>query len=264
MHKIITSRICNGLGNMMFQIACGKAYSLRTDNSFVVIDELVEKKCIHPTFESFQNDIFSKLEIKKALNAKFNYFSENSFSFSEIPEIDDNLILDGYFQSEKYFNDYSKEIKDLFLTPLKEKCSPLLEKYKKIKSKKSCSIHVRRGDFLKLNDHHPVQEIVYYKKAIKNFDNEYTFYVFSNDINWCKENFNFKNLIFIENLSPQEDLFLMSQCSNNIIANSTFSWWGAWLNENENKKVIAPSKWFGKVYNNYNIDDLIPENWEKI
>ena len=87
--------------------------------------------------------------------------------------------------------------------------------------------------------------------------------VFSDDIPWCKENLIFDNIIFIEGNKDYEDLWLMSLCEHNIIANSSFSWWGAWLNENKNKKVVSPLNWFGQQ-SNTNQSDIVPESWIKI
>ena len=112
---------------------------------------------------------------------------------------------------------------------------------------------------MNLPNHHPACNLGYYKEAIKLMDVN-KFIVFSDDMSWCKENFVGDEFIFMENNSDYIDLWLMSLCDNNIIANSSFSWWGAWLNQNPNKKVIAPKKWFGPAIN-HNTKDLIPESW---
>ena len=140
----------------------------------------------------------------------------------------------------------------------------IYEKYSEILNGETCSIHVRRGDYLGLNGHHPVCDLEYYNKSINLFDKNTKFLVFSDDIKWCQENFKGENFIFISGNRDFIDIWLMSLCQNNIIANSTFSWWGAWLNQNINKKVIAPSKWFGPLKINHNTQDLIPEAWEII
>jgi hypothetical protein len=100
----------------------------------------------------------------------------------------------------------------------------------------------------------------YYRNAIAEFSDDTRFLVFSDDIQWCKENFKGDNFHFIEGEKDYVDLYLMSLCNNNIIANSSFSWWGAWLNNTPNKKVIAPKQWFGKA-KQLNTKDLIPETW---
>ena len=125
------------------------------------------------------------------------------------------------------------------------------------------SIHVRRGDYVKHPNHHPVQTIEYYNKSVEMVGKDTTIVVFSDDIEWCKKNFNIDNIIYIEDEKDYIELYLMSLCDNNIISNSSFSWWGAWLNTNENKKVIAPNKWFGSAINE-NTNDIIPKGWIKI
>jgi hypothetical protein len=110
-------------------------------------------------------------------------------------------------------------------------------------------------------DHHPICDIQYYQNAIDNFDNDVIFLVFSDDINYAKKTFTENKYTIIENEKDYIDLYLMTMCKSNIIANSSFSWWGAWLNNNTNKKVIAPKKWFGESLKENNIKDLIPENW---
>jgi Glycosyl transferase family 11 len=108
-----------------------------------------------------------------------------------------------------------------------------------------------------------VQTIKYYEDAIDIIGDYEYLLVFSDDIKWCRENLKFNNMIFMETLTDIEDMWIMSLCKNNIIVNSSFSWWGAWLNKNKNKKVIAPSNWFGPRAN-INSSDIIPEKWIKI
>ena len=138
------------------------------------------------------------------------------------------------------------------------------EKYKSLFNKNTVSLHIRRGDYVNLSDHHLLLDISYYKNAVNMFKNIEKVVVFSDDIEWCKENLDIKNTEFIENETDIVDLYLMSQCTHNIIANSSFSWWGAWLNKNDNKKVIAPKKWFGPKRNDLNDKDIIPETWIRI
>jgi len=124
------------------------------------------------------------------------------------------------------------------------------------------SLHIRRGDYLRTQDHHPVCSLDYYMDALSKFrDKEYKFIVFSDDVDWCRNNFN-EDFIFTEGNTDYEDMWLMSLCDHNIIANSSFSWWGAWLNDNPNKRVIAPKKWFGPSYSNWKLDDLFCNDWE--
>ena len=138
-----------------------------------------------------------------------------------------------------------------------------LELQEILKNENTCSIHVRRGDYLNSPNHHPTQNMNYYMRAIKEMPKDSVFLIFSDDIKWCKENF--PNLpekfIFVEGNKDYEDLHLMTHCKNNIIANSTFSWWGAWLNSNSDKIVVAPKKWFGPALKNNDTKDLYCEGW---
>jgi hypothetical protein len=189
---------------------------------------------------------------------------EGGFHYTPIPKIEGNIKLIGHFQSEKYFINHKNEILKLFEIDDITK-NYLLEKYGEILNQDTCSIHVRRGDYLGLQNHHPIQPIEYYQKAINIIGEENHFLIFSDDIKWCEENFSFlKNKTFVSDNLDYEDLYLMSMCNNNILANSTFSWWGAWLNNNENKQVIIPSKWFGVSNSHLNTNDLYCNKWIKL
>jgi hypothetical protein len=171
------------------------------------------------------------------------------------------MILMGYYQSEKYFKDFEKEIKDLYKIS-KTDNDYILDKYGDFKN--SCSINVRRGDYLNVQQYHNIQPIEYYKNAISRLEKNLKYYIISDDINWCKENFNFlDNVVFVEGNRDYQDLYIVSKCEHNIICNSTFGWWGAWLNDNTNKTVICPNKWFG-VACTHPYDDIFTDGWIKI
>ena len=141
-----------------------------------------------------------------------------------------------------------------------------------LKSDNTCSIHVRRGDFLKHPDHHPAQNLNYFMKATKEMPKDSVFLIFSDDIEWCKNNFPKipNKFYFIEGNKDYEDLYIMSKCKNNIICNSTFSWWGAWLAEP--KIVIAPDLWLTdnaevhqKAFGHWvETRHTVPESWIRI
>lgn len=256
----ITTKLQGGIGNILFQIATtysyskqnGKKLTLSKENAFIV----------HKNIEHYQNNILKNIEFSNFIKPTHQY-NENGFHYQEILNYDSDLLLFGYFQSEKYFKNFEAEIRDLFISyevMLSDNIKNLLD------NENTCSIHIRRGDYLNSPNHHPTQNMNYYMKAIKKMPKDSVFLIFSDDINWCKENFpdmseKFK---FIEGLEDYEDLKIMSLCKNNIICNSTFSWWGAWLNKNNEKIVIAPSIWFGPAYSNYKTDDLYCDGWIKI
>jgi hypothetical protein len=258
---IVSTRLMGGLGNIMFQIAAAYSVSLR-DKKEMVCDTR-DMMIPHKPYTFYTNNIFKKVKFSNDIpNQK--YVGESGFQYFPIPKLDGNVKLIGHFQSEKYFIEHRNELLELFEIN-KTTNTHLLEKYGEILNQDTCSIHVRRGDYVGLPNHHPTQSIDYYKNAVKIIGEDNHYLIFSDDIKWCEENFNFlKHKTFVSGNMDYEDLYLMSMCKNNIIANSTFSWWGAWLNKNENKKVVAPSKWFGVMYSSFNTDDLYCNNWIKI
>lgn len=246
-----------GLGNVLFQISTGYSYSLDKEIPFYINKSNIAMS--HASIEKYMTNIFRNLEFTN-LNM-MNVYNEPNFHFNEIPFFNEKTLIKGYFQSEKYFVQNRDRLLNLYQIDDITK-EYLFKKYGEILKNKTCSIHVRRGDYLNLPNHHPTQSIEYYKKSIEMIGEENYFLIFSDDIKWCEENFDFiKNKIFIKNDFDYQDLYLMSMCNYNIICNSTFSWWGSWLNTNENKKVIAPSKWFGTSYSHFNTNDLYCDNW---
>ena len=195
---------------------------------------------------------------------------EPHFHFSEkLFEIPDSCDLLGYYQSEKYFEHCKKEVKDLLtykrciVESVKEKyINPIIEDRLRV-----TSIHFRLGDYLALSEYHNVLTEEYYSSAIREV-NEVTdlYYVFSDNIQHVKSFFyESKNVVYIETGSDIEQMCLMSHCDNNIIANSSYSWWAAWLNRNEDKIVVAPKKWFGPAYDaTHNTKDIYCKNWKVI
>jgi len=263
MENKITIKLLGGLGNNLFQIACAYSYSLKNNKELVLVNE--KFGTTHNSLDSYKNNFLRNVDFVSNLNISgFNSYNEPEFKYNEIPDIENNVLIQGYYQSEKYFKEYSNEVRKLFLCP-QEYIDEIKNKYKNLLLKNICSIHVRRGDYLNSPDHHPQQDMNYYMKAIKKMPKDSVFLIFSDDINWCKNNFPDlpEKFIFIQGDSDYEDLLLMSLCKNNIICNSTFSWWGAWLNENSEKIIIAPEKWFGNAYN-VDMSDIYCENWIKI
>jgi len=249
----VSTRLMGGLGNMMFQISAAFAVSLRDEKDFICDTE--NMMIPHKSYDYYSNNIFRKIKFSNEFE-NFEVINEQGFNYHKIPSTVGDVKLNGYFQSEKYFIDFKKEISNLFEIDQNTDLY-LNQKYQKILNNKTCSIHVRRGDYTHLPNHHPTQKIDYYKNASKIIGVEKTYLIFSDDIEWCKLNFDFlENKIFITDNTDFQDLYLMSKCDDNIIANSTFSWWGAWLNPNPNKKVIAPKIWFGNFYSNFDTSDL--------
>jgi hypothetical protein len=193
------------------------------------------------------------------INCETSVFKELSIEYEEITGRD-RLNLEGYFQCEKYIDE--KHIKDCFsIEPLIEK--EIIERNSGL-FEEHCSIHIRRDDYLKYPDIHPFLGEEYYRKAIDMMKERgyKKFLIFSDDLGWCKDHFKGNEFLFSDrNYKNYEDLILMSMCSSHIIANSTFSWWGAWLRDTE-KTIIAPENWFGvKGPQKY---DIVPKKWIQI
>lgn len=262
---------CNlkgGLGNMIFQIAATKSLSIDrdTDCSFPNLETHLKYLQNESTYNPYLKHTNEYKYFFRNLNTipLVNKLSIISYPFEyvkiDIKEID--FMIDGFFQSEKYFMHNRKEILD-FLSPSESLINYVQSKYNNILKYNLTSIHVRRGDYIKYPNHHPIQTIDYYKKSIgllKKLTD--IFVVFSDDIEWCKNNFIGDNFYFVENEKDYLELILMSYCHNNIISNSSFSWWGGWMNQNPQKIVIGPEKWFGNKIK-HKTSDILPENWIK-
>ncbi len=237
------------LGNNLFQIAMAVGYA--------------EKHNVEYWIPEWEYSGCFKTSFTKVSSGKV-FYGEKGWYYEELPFIED-VKLFGYFQSWKYFKHCEDKIRDLFTfsDQIKNKVN---NKYAALRlpGLNTCSVHVRRGDYIG-NHFHEVCHLEYYNDAINEIKNRVNidlFVVFSDDVAWCKENFKGEEFLFIKDNSNVEDLYLMSCCKHNIIPNSSFSWWGAWLNANENKIVIAPGRWFGDA--SRGVEDLLPEKWIKI
>ena len=259
---MIISKIQGGLGNQLFQYAYAKhlSYKYNTEVRFDIrFYELDLKPKRDFVLDRFPNT-FPNTDINVSLIGPLYHIADD-FNYKELPKpVGCNYYLDGYWQSEKYFKESSDLIRkdfkpsDEIVTKLSS--TPLIDT-------NTISLHVRRTDYVTSNGYHPVQSIEYYQKAIETIGDYDYIFVFSDDIKWCKDNLKFDNMVFMEGFTDIEDLYLMSMCKHNVIANSSFSWWGAWLNNNIDKKVVAPLKWFGDTAN-LNTSNIIPDNWIKL
>lgn len=255
---MITCDMQGGLGNIMFQVATTYALAKR-NNGECYFDLSKSISCVTQHFNNlsqYKDNIFSNLPNNKVMNHN-NHYSEPTFQYSPIPYNED-LFIHGYFQTEKYFCDFREDIIKLFEIP-KTITSEIKMKYSNLYFSNSVSMHIRRGDYLKFQHIHKILPKQYYVEALKHFPNK-EIIVFSDDMDWVKDNFKEYNLHFIEGEPDYIDMLLMSSCQHNIIANSSFSWWGAWLNQNPTKKVICPKEWFAKNVK-HDIKDLYPKEW---
>ncbi len=293
--NMIIVKLIGGLGNQMFQYASGRylAHKYRTElkldirdfknyalrnydlNCFDIIENFAtSSELSHILFPSDRPVIkVSKRFIWNVLRVQpIEYIKETEYSFQQnFLKLQDNVYLDGYWQSEKYFLDIENIIRKEFsvVKPLTSTSQDLAER---IKNCESVSLHVRRGDYVsdpKTNSMHGVCGVDYYRNAIDLIREKIEtpcFFIFSDDSEWAC--FNIKPnapTIYVRHNDysrDYEDIFLMSMCKHHIIANSSFSWWGAWLNENPEKIVIAPKKWFNSK--NMDTKDLLPDKWQKL
>lgn len=256
-------RLTGGLGNQMFQYAYGRSCSIKN------------KKQLKYFFVHYSGDTKRTYELRifNIRGVKVNGYIPNIFvKLSHFLKINIPVVKYGNWQSQKYFSNCEKEIRDdfQFIKPLDKKNYNVL---KTIKTTSSISIHFRRGDYVsdnKINKFHGVCSLKYYQKAIDYLNirvDKPKYFVFSDDENWVKANFRLKGATYIDwnkGKNSYKDMQLMSNCKHNIIANSSFSWWAAWLNSNPQKIVVAPKKWFNNEDAQNNTRDLIPKEWIKI
>ncbi len=271
-NNYVSGRLVGGLGNQMFIIAAAFSLALKT-NSLLCI----EKKNFYPSSNRKINEYWDSYFNFLNLSIEYTGTDKNEselkeFSFREILKTSPRINLIGYFQDAGYFYNFRNNLRDFF-APSVEIIQYLKNKYdflfrrseEQHKRKKNVSVHVRRGDYLKFKHvHHNIPKIYYEKcydlilKKYKDLE-EICFIIFSDDITWCRENIH--GDIFIENELDYCELILMSICDIQVIANSSFSWWGAYLSNNKNEEVYMPGKWMeNREYPN----GLIIEGWTKI
>ena len=284
---MIIIKLNGGLGNQLFQYSLGKKLSIKNKDVFKLdlsdftVDNprsyslgyfnIIENFASDEDINKIKKSGVWKLVDKLKPYCKRSAIKYKGYDFDQnILKLSGDFYLDGYWQSEKYFQDIEKIIKEEIT--LKESLpSKYTELIDKIKNSDSVSVHIRRGDYLsgKISKIYATCPIEYYYKAIEKITEHCPnphFFIFSDDINWVKQNFNIPYpKIFVSGdneIKNYEELILMSLCKHNIIANSSFSWWGAWLNKNADKIVISPDKWFNDKIGN--AKDLIPKNWIKL
>lgn len=256
------------LGNQMFQYASLKGIARNVGTDIIIpnykqaVSDGIGNMVHTELFDSFNLNVnvgLLKIGDDRVVKESFFHFDEELFH-----QCPDNVSLKGFFQTEKYFKHIESEIrKDFtFKDEILEPCKLIRKEWDN-----PIALHVRRGDYVKYSELHPPCSIEYYEKALKHFGAHRTVIVFSDEPDWCyqQELFSDNRFIISQNKDNRMDLCLMSLCDDFIIANSTFSWWGAWLSENKNKKVIAPNQWFGIGHTRkHDTSDLIPIEWTRI
>ena len=262
------------LGNQMFQYAAlvGIAkkndfeYGINYENDFNLnLSDIPED--IHINQKILTLSRLFKLSAKNSSKLNFPTIIEPYMHFCEdLFKVNDNINLHGYFQTEKYFIHIKDQILKEYSFPeeIKAKAKEYINNIRK--DQEIVGVHFRRSDYLTLKQFYNTNLENYYKNAFDIFsDQKYVFLLFSDDLDFLKQNFSDKGKFKICDFKNQFlELSLMTMCDHNIIANSSFSWWGAWLNQNKNKKVIAPSVWFNDGYKDKNTKDIYCDRWIKI
>jgi hypothetical protein len=289
---MILSRIIGGLGNQMFQYAAGRALSLRRGQPLRLDISDFKGYGLHQGFElprvfTCELEIATEQDVRDFLGWRGSRFGRK-FSFRPkfrilhggslvvephfqywpgISEVSRNAYLTGYWQSEKYFSDVAEIIRADFA--FREQLSrPNVLLAERVRHSMAVSLHVRRGDYLtdpSANAAHGLCSLEYYRSAIEHIAARVAnpeFFIFSDDIAWARSNLDipFPRHFVDHNQGAESynDMHLMSLCRHHIIANSSFSWWGAWLNARQDKIVVAPRKWFAKTDS---IEHLLPAGW---
>ncbi len=240
-----------GLGNRLFKICATLSHAIDHSDEAVFPDL---------KGDSHADTIFRNLplgEDKSFVTSRYKWFKPG---YKEVP-YNIGMELVGDFQSYKYFKKNESNILHLF-KPSYRTIEYLREKYAILTKLQTVSIHVRRGDYVNHPDSYLPTTLEYVQKARSLFDDMHTFVYFSDDIEWCRENMTISDKdVFIEGETDVMDLYLMSMMSHNIITNSTFSWWAAYLNQNAKKIIVSPEIWYGPTMSDWYTKDLIPPEW---
>ncbi len=287
---MIVVRLMGGLGNQLFQYAAGRHLALLNNTplfldttflestlegttvrkyelgAFNILAEIADEKL----FQNFHGSEFSKPDrmLTKIISfGKYNKYKSYEYGFdANLLKLKGNYYLKGFFQSEKYFKEIGLTIRKELM--IKDDFIPKDDQLiQDIKNNNSVAIHIRRGDYIRnlsSMEAHGLCTKDYYTKSIeymkRELGNDLHFYLITDDAKWVQQEMRWDiNCTLIENKTTIEDFYLMSLCKHNIIANSTFSWWAAWLNNNENKKVILPKHWLNNLLSES--IDIAPKNW---
>ena len=255
--------IIGRLGNQMFQYAALRGIADKHGYDFTIPEsDFNDEWNDHQLFE-----VFDLPNLKNRGRVSDKFLQERQFNYDPelVEQCPDDVSLYGYFQTEKYFSHITDSIKEdfTFKKDVLENCKEVMEELSE-----PIALHVRRTDYVEKSQDHPPCSLKYYHEALKRFHEKRPVVIFSDDVKWCKEQDIFKPDRFLVSETDNNvyDLCMMTMCDDYIIANSSFSWWGAWLSHNPDPTVIAPKKWFGDTgYTaKNNTEDICPDRWVKI
>lgn len=280
---MVIVKLYGGLANQMFQYAAGKALSEKMKTKVHLdlswFDNIKgNSDVVQRVFELDGFGIQSKplgfFARRKLAQNRLTVFTEEGYEYQQgFDDLRGDILLDGYWQSFLYFKNYEDEVREAFAFKRFPEGSENQKLLTRIARSSSVSIHVRRGDYntKRGRSFHGLLGIDYYKRAVDDLKakmglKNIELFLFSDEIEWCKKNLTFDiPTTYVDSNSLNkgvDDMQLMAACDHNIIANSSFSWWAAWLNNNPSKIVYAPAAWF--VGKSMNTKDLIPIEWQKI
>lgn len=272
--------LMGGLGNQLFQICCALAYGIEKDHMCYFLDRNTSSN--RPTYwNSLLSELRGTLVSDRSQVMPYRVYREPGFSYHPLPTMAGNTCLFGYFQSERYFYTSWPRIRTLLRIDDKQAAtwSKYTGSWSPVLWSTTVSLHFRLGDYKNLKDHHPVMPMTYYKKALtqlttkKNQPIKQVLYFYEKEDETTVQlsiqvlQKMFPDLEFQpvqDGLQDWEQMLLMSRCAHHVIANSSFSWWGAYLNEtNADKQVMYPATWFGPAAG-HNTRDLCPPSWTQI
>jgi hypothetical protein len=284
---MILIQLKGGLGNQMFQYAAARALAAKHGIK-VLLDATHYREDQLRNFDLLELNVAARLASSKEADemrpnspwqrviarltpsARKTYYKQPYYHFDpDFFRLGPRIYLQGYFQSERYFQPIKDVIRQelTFRNPMPANVQELAAQMRR---EASVSVHIRRGDYKNAETlrMHGMLPLSYYDEAVKGLQNDLPsphFYIFTDDSRWVKENLDLPGATLVSGPVTHthfEDLYLMQQCRHNIIANSSFSWWGAWLNDSPEKKVIAPKNWFNEGPKD--TQDLIPASWKQI
>lgn len=256
---MIVANIKGGLGNQMFQIGAGVSLANRLDTKFGINYNL-KHNCIQGyPHTKYKDNLFANISETDYVP---NYrYSEPEFAYKPIEDRND-MLIDGYFQSSKYFDN---TVKDIFNFP--ESITKKIDNKLANIPQKKIGVHIRRGDYKIYSSTHPLQTVDYYTEAMRDFSIDYAsnncvYILCTDDIGSVQSEFDMSKFIYSNCKSEIEDLYLLSQCDSIIMSNSTFAWWGAYLGKAK-EKVIAPKIWFG-LDGPQDYNDIYLNDWKRL
>ena len=269
--KTVGINIHSGLGNQMFMIFNMLSYYIDYCDDYNIYYDNTNFKTERYYWDNMFDKIKDKVSDKCDIVKKYE---EKEFNYNNIPEYEEDVVLQGFFQSDKYFKHNINKIKGIL--DIDKKILDIKNEYPEYFNRKTIAIHFRIGNYYNLQNMHPIKPVQYYLNALKELANkdvmlqDYNILLFCQEVdnNFVNEyikiinqhypNMNYKKVA--DNIPDWKQILLMASCDNFIIANSTFSWMGAYLAKKE-KLVVAPNTWFGPYYKNNKLHDLRPEDW---